>query len=105
MEASIELCRVFNAALSDIGYTASLKLIPDDISLQETHAWLLGEHQGIAGEIKYTSDATVEMSFYLMEDAQFRHWFSETINLQEPNSLTKLGGCLKRFAVGYPSPN
>lgn len=105
MEASIELCRIFNAALSDIGYTTSLKLIPNDLNHDETHAWLLSEYQGIAGEIKYTSNATIDLSFMLVEDGHLKHWFGDIINLNEPDSLKKLGYCLKKFALGPPDPS
>lgn len=100
-QASIELCNIFNAALNEIGYQASLKLIPYEDS-HETKGWLLNEQIGEAGEVTYTDQAVIKFHFVKVSPwpVTLLPWYDTTINLSEPSSLQELGHCLKRFAIG-----
>ena len=99
-EASIELCNIFNAALNEIGYQASLKLVPNE-DHNETKGWLLSDKIGMAGEVVYNK-AVIQLHFFKMSlwPVALQPWYDININLSEPNSLRKLGYCLKRFANG-----
>lgn len=103
-QASIELCNILNAALSEIGHQTSLKIVPSDtVYDSETKGWLFSESVGFAGEITYTNQAIIKLDFVKLShfsELTLRPWFSEIINLNEPDSLQKLGTCLKRFADG-----
>lgn len=99
-EASIELCNIFNAALNEIDYEASLKLVPNE-DYNETRGWLLGDKVGLAGEVVYHNGA-IQLHFFKVSPwpVALLPWYDISINLGEPNSLQKLGRCLKRFTAG-----
>jgi hypothetical protein len=103
-QASIELCNIFNVALSEINHQVSLKFVPSDaFNNTEIRGWLFSESIGFAGEVTYTDQAIVKLEFVKLSHFNvpaIQHWFSETINLTRPNSLQKLGVCLKRFTSG-----
>lgn len=93
-QASIELCNIFNAALSEVKYQTSLKFVPSDAFHDtEIRGWLFSESIGFAGEVTYTDQAVVKLEFVKLShfsELSLRHWFSETINLNEPDSLQNL---------------
>ena len=100
-QATIELCNILNAALSEIGHQTSLKIVPSETTYDtETKGWLFSESIGFAGEITYTNQAIIKLDFIRFNEPSLQSWFSEIINLNAPDSLQKLGDCLKRFASG-----
>lgn len=99
-ESSIELCNIFNAALSEIGYQASFQLIPNE-DPYETRGWLFNGHRFEAGEVVY-NNAIIKLHFFKISPwpVTLLPWYDIDINLSEPDSLRKLGISLKRFTDG-----
>lgn len=100
-DASIELCRIFNAALIEVNYPINLNLVPhDDPQLCQTEAWIFGPDGfiGAAGEVRYANN-TITISHYELDGLAGNLVLTskDTITLSDLDSLAKIGNCLKKM--------
>ena len=96
-DASIELCRIFNAALGEIDKSINLNMVPND-EPNKTVSWIFGPNIGYAAEAQY-SDNTVVISNYEFDElaVSLTLLSKETIYLSDLDSLHKIGRCLQRI--------
>jgi hypothetical protein len=97
-DASIELCRIFNTALSEIGLSINLQMVPND-EPNKTMSWLIGSKIGYAAEVQYT-DNTISISCFEFDELahSLSPSFKEIIHLSDFDSLSKIGHCLQKFS-------
>jgi len=98
-DASIELCRIFNTALDEVGSTTSLRMVPND-DPYHTMSWILGSRPGLAAEVLYEENA-IRISCYEFDElaTSLTPIFTEIIHLSDFDSLYKIGHCLKKVSL------
>ena len=102
-DASIELCRIFNTALTEIGCpTIDLRMIPHDEIGGVVVSWLFGPSStpptGYAAEVCYTNNL-IAISCYEFDElaSGLVSRFKETIILSDNDCLIRIGNCLKKI--------